>query len=494
MGIHSQIIHKIDIKKLKNVSNVSIDFEGSPLICLMGVNSCGKSTILYALACVYKPIKKTDDNYKFSMFFPPHNHFDWSGSHLSITYSYRDDGNPEQTLEKDYPKKDRWVIYERRPERYVKFIGIKTCVPIIESESTGQKIKYTTKPQATKLDELIRTKASYILNKNYDSLHVHEYGNKTILGVKSGATQYSALTMGAGEQRVFTILDAVFRPPKNSLILIDEIDLLMHPQALERLIDALYEEANKQHHQIIFTSHNTELFNFKDKVQLRHIHQTETRTVCILNTTPDITRRMTGKQVKSIEVYVEDDFAQSIVRHIANSLGISKDVVINTYGAAINAFTVSGGLALSGQSLNSALFVLDGDEYITAQEKEKQIQRVVTGHGSEIERLRDEVLKSLSQFNLPQSMHPEQFIFKSIHDLAEQTDSENEEIRKMASDIVNAGDQHNLVKLLIEQLGCSKEIGLNRIIRVFSQSPQWSNFSEPVRIWLESKKDELHLG
>ncbi|WP_335033910.1 AAA family ATPase [Nostoc sp.] len=69
MVVHSQILHKIDIVKLKNISNVSIDFEGSPLISIMGVNGSGKSTILHALACVYKPISDIDENNKFTMFF-----------------------------------------------------------------------------------------------------------------------------------------------------------------------------------------------------------------------------------------------------------------------------------------------------------------------------------------------------------------------------------------------------------------------------------------
>lgn len=493
MGIHNQIIHEIFIRKLKNISQVSINLEGSPLISLMGVNGCGKSTILYALCCVYKPIKKGDENYKFSRFFPPHNHFDWTGSYLSIDYSYSDGSNNYSNVKKDYPKKDRWVIYDRRPERYVKFIEIKTCVPVIESENKGQKIQYTTTTQSEKLDILIRQKAGYILNKNYDSLHVHTYENKTIIGVKVGDTQYSALTMGAGEQRVFTILDAVFRAPYNSsLILIDEIDLLLHPQALKNLIAVIYDRAIEKHHQIIFTSHNTGLFELKDKVELRHIHQTEKHTVCMPNTTPDITRRMTGKQIKSIEIYVEDNLAQAIVSHICRLFGISKDVVIYKYGAATNVFTVSGGLALSRQSIDNALFVLDGDVYVTEEEKKQQIERVITGHGSEIENLRDRLLKHLTQFNLQKNVTPEIFIFNCIRNMPNQMDSENEEIKTLASDIINAGDHHNLVKLLVGQMGCSEEIGLNSIIRVFSQSPEWSNFSESVQIWLKNKKLELY--
>lgn len=494
MQIHSQVLHNINIKKLKNLSDVNIDFDGSPLISLMGVNGSGKSTILYALACIYKPMDEKDENYRFSRFFPPTNHFDWSGSSFSIIYSYSDGSKKYERQPKDYQKGERWTIYARRPERSVKLLRIKQCVPIIENEEKGEKIRYTTKVQTTPLDELIRQKAGYILNKNYDSLHVHEYKNKTILGVKSGNTQYSALTMGAGEQRVFTILDTVFRAKNHSLILIDEIDLLMHPDALIRLIDVLLDRATNKHHQIIFTSHNTELFGLKDKVQLRHIHQTEERTLCLINTTPDIIRRMTGRAVKSIEVYVEDELAKAIVSHIVSSLGISRDIEIKNYGAAINVFTVAGGIALAGQSLNNALFVLDGDVYITNTEKIKRIKEVLTGHGSEVENLRDSVLKSLAQFNLPENTPPEKFIFDCVRSLTEQSEPENEEIRKLASYIVNAGDHHNLVERFVDQLGRIQEIALDRLIRTASQSSNWLNFSDPVRSWLETKKTELHLG
>lgn len=42
--------------------------------------------------------------------------------------------------------------------------------------------------------------------------------------------------MGAGEQRVFKILSALYSVPKYSLVLIDEVDLLLHTNALRRLI------------------------------------------------------------------------------------------------------------------------------------------------------------------------------------------------------------------------------------------------------------------
>lgn len=493
MTSHGQIIHNINIIQLKNIFNVCISFEGSPLVGLMGVNGSGKSTILHALACVYKPIEEQQTNYKFTRYFPPTCHFDWSESEFCITHTYHEKNQPYERKEKTYKKGDRWTIYERRPERYVRFIEIKTCVPVIETETKGLRIEYGTTIREDAVDREICAKAGYILNKNYDNSYLHEYGAKAIVGVKDKSTQYSALTMGAGEQRVFAILDAVFKIPRNNaLILIDEIDLLMHPEALRRLIEVLYDRAKDKCHQIIFTSHSLELFELKKLVELRYIYQTNLGTLCIVNTTPDIHRRMTGKAVKPLEIYVEDRLAEAIVEHIVNCTGMSKDVSINKVGSAFNIFTVAGGLALSGKSINNLLFVIDGDVYVREKEKKKQIEKVVTGHGTEIEKYRDIVLKNIVQFNLPELSKPEKFIFDLIREIEIELNQKDDETRQIANDIINAGNHHNLVTVFAERIGIDELRAMERLITVACLSSQWSNFSDLVQTWLEKKKKELY--
>ena len=66
-----QKIISLDITKLKNIKNCRIDFSGKPLTAIMGVNGIGKSTILHALACCYKPTDVARKDYKFPDFFPP---------------------------------------------------------------------------------------------------------------------------------------------------------------------------------------------------------------------------------------------------------------------------------------------------------------------------------------------------------------------------------------------------------------------------------------
>ena len=55
MPVSQQRLQSINFTKLKNLQNVSIDLSEGPLIAIMGVNGIGKSTVLHALACCYKP-------------------------------------------------------------------------------------------------------------------------------------------------------------------------------------------------------------------------------------------------------------------------------------------------------------------------------------------------------------------------------------------------------------------------------------------------------
>ena len=47
----------------------------------------------------------------------------------------------------------------------------------------------------------------------------------------------------------------MLRAPNSGLILIDEIDLLLHQDALFRLLEKLNERAQEKNLQIIFTTH-----------------------------------------------------------------------------------------------------------------------------------------------------------------------------------------------------------------------------------------------
>ena len=57
MPVHNrpQELKQIHFTRLKNLVNLTISFQGSPITGIFGTNGSGKSTILHALACIYKP-------------------------------------------------------------------------------------------------------------------------------------------------------------------------------------------------------------------------------------------------------------------------------------------------------------------------------------------------------------------------------------------------------------------------------------------------------
>lgn len=95
MPTSQQVTHSLSITKLKGILSLDeIRFDEKPLTAILGPNGCGKSTILHALACCYKPPAGSDQqNWRFRDFFTPTTDATWVGSSLKMVHSHRDGAN-----------------------------------------------------------------------------------------------------------------------------------------------------------------------------------------------------------------------------------------------------------------------------------------------------------------------------------------------------------------------------------------------------------------
>src|ERR1700744_655727 len=145
MPISQQVLKKMHIHQLKGLRDVEIEFDKKNLTAILGPNGSGKSTILHALACINNPVSGTV-NHPLSEFFTPTTHSIWTGSSFDIIQSYRDNATTFPDNRMHFRKQaSRWALrYVRRIPRFVSFIGIKTCVPTIESETQRSRISYNT--------------------------------------------------------------------------------------------------------------------------------------------------------------------------------------------------------------------------------------------------------------------------------------------------------------------------------------------------------------
>lgn len=493
----NHVVHGIRIEQLKSISGLpEIKLDESPLVALTGANGEGKSTVLHALACSFKPAPAAGrQNYKFPNFFLPTSDSRWQGSSFEILYSFRDGVTEHGPLIQAYGKaEDRWTPrYENRPERHVEFVGIRTCVPRIEDERSTTYLEFNTTVSVTDEMNSMREAASRVLNKNYAELSTKEHWTgRKYRGVSVGGFAYSSLSMGAGEQRVFEILERMYTAPKYSLILIDEIDLLMHEDALRRLVNEVHSRATARRMQVIFTTHRESILSRGDKVCVHHIFNSGGKTLSLPGAHPDVLHRLTGTATRSLEVFVEDDLSSAIVAREAELLEIRRHVAITPVGAASNIVTLACGFALRNTLADQQRFFMDGDVFRTAQEKMALIGRALTGDAPADATRREEVLASIEQFSLEDGDWPERAIHRMLVGLPDEV-AEDEELRKFAMGIQVPAERHGFLNQLIDALGHSRSVGIDKIVRAASKAQEWPNFVAPLRAWLENRKAALHL-
>lgn len=494
MAVRQQRLHKIYFGELKNLRDFILDLEPHQVTGIFGVNGSGKSSIIYTLLSLFQPSDRDPNrfNHKFSQYFTHTNHTKYRGSNFEITHSFRQEQNESNNILRKYEKAaDRWKPrYENRPERDVYFIGINTSVPEIEIEKSETIIRFQTMSLNDAISIEIKANAEIILNRQYTEYNTHPYPakRKTYIGVKYNNISYSSLAMGAGEQRVFKILNTVFRADRHSLIIIDEIDLTLHTDALNRLITILVNRANAKNLQIIFTSHREELTKRTD-INIRHIHQAALKTICFNHTSPDCISRLTGQQIATLEIFVEDDLSELIAHKVIEELNIRRHCSIKRFGAIDNGFSLATGLYLKGEQLENILIILDGDRYKLQNEKMTQMEKFFSGNEPQAVENRTNALSCIRQFTIQTEETPEQFINRNIREI-----NDNSEIVNIATQIIAVADKHDYVNQVINLLGYQdKTIGLTRVVEKLAQSAIWNDYTNELRIWLQGRIVALNL-
>lgn len=486
-------LKSVFFKNLKGLKEVNIVFE-KPLTAIMGVNGSGKTTVIHALACAYQPPKGGHgEDHKFSDFFVPNTDALWQGSEFYIV-NRRIDKNtvlPSRKYEKAF---DRWSPrYANRPRRNVYYIGIDSCLPEIEKNTTQKRIIYSSTRKEDRTSKKVIKDAAAILNKNYQALMENTFHNKHFTGVElNSGLKYSSLSMGTGEQRTIKILEKLSNAEPYSLILIDEIDLLLHVSSLKRLIKRLYEIARDKHLQIIFTTHALEMIELTQYVGIQYIstislvgiNDNSEKTVVYNTINSDLIYNLTGSNNRPIKIYVEDEFAKSVVKKVLRMLNMSGKADVIKYGAIENSFTIASAKVLSGEDYKNTLILLDGDKYRTYDEKLEQIKKKFTGTELDIEERWKQATDLILQFNLPSAISPEKFFHTLI---MENGDTENELVIA-AAETQAVHDTHEWLYNIQMKLNDTEANVVRDIIDIALNSAKWNDYIQPVVEWLSARK------
>ncbi|WP_298445793.1 AAA family ATPase [uncultured Ferrimonas sp.] len=505
-----QKLKTIDVTKLKGIENLQgVSFNPHNVTAILGANCIGKSSLLHALASCYQPQDgELSEDHRISEYLKPNPHALWRGTEYKITYEYRDRGGSEEIIPDDKvfsKNSDRWKPrYDRRPYRSVFYIGIHTTLPLLEyinfiknkSAVGSQRIRYTTEEQTSEIFQAVRQKASYIFNRNYSNIYTHEISgwSEMLFGLACDNMTYSQISMGAGEQRVLKILTTVFRAPEYALILIDELDLLLHDDAFQRIVEVIRDRASQKNIQVVFTTHRESVLRNPQHLNIRYLKKVGSDTKVLNQVTPDALLQLTGTLDKSLTVYVEDGLSERIVKKVSQSINISKHIKVVQFGAAQNIFVMAGSTAIEHPE-KDAVFVLDGDVYRGSSDKETQMNSAITGRSEVARNQRERALEMIFQYNIPESLNPEQYIKESIVKLtAEQVPPHLKEIYTALSNVHAVLDKHNYINAIMHYYDEPQNIIIKDVVDLFSLTPQWLSFISNVKAELERKAEQLALG
>lgn len=431
-----------------------------PISVIAGKNGSGKSTLLAMACCAYhnnsagyRPSDHNKTYYTFSDFFiQTADELKIEG--IEIKYKsinrWRETATKKtydgEGLQKRFKKKGgKWNKYQTRASRNVIFSGIQRIVPPGERKTEKT---YSSRFQSIKFDEVNKQKiieiASKILAKKYDSLDLRKVDRRRLFVVDRNKSHYSGFNMGAGENAIFTLLIELFSAGKNTLLVVDEIELGLHEEAQRRLIEELKKVCNDLHCQIICSTHSAIIIDSIPPEARFFVESTENKSEIYSGISSAFALgRLSGGREKELFIYTEDEVGKSVV-NASISQEIRERIQIIPIGSDQAVLKQISSKYREGK-LNCLAF-LDGDKRKNHETAKKQVLNHLEGI---VDDDFDEWLNKRLCY-LPGNEWPEKYLVKMgknyvIEELIPLWKIDNDKLEDYLSEALMAG-KHNEFK------------------------------------------------
>ncbi|EKN5995865.1 ATP-binding cassette domain-containing protein [Yersinia enterocolitica] len=515
-NIPSQLrLKKIEIQNLKGISDCTIGFPlDKKVTAIMGMNGSGKSTIIHALACCYRPRNTTSkENNRFSDYFTPHDDNNWQDSSFTAHYyagvlrnqgaeiSFVPTPAPDDEFEQSYSKVSRWKpVYARRPLKESIYIGLQTLGTLSDDLAASRHSKYVSQPFGPPhLKQKILDSMCRVLEANYSELMVcTTLRGYTFCKFTKNGIPYTEHTMGAGEKRVFEVLRAAHDPilHPNGLLLVDELDVLLHEKAFKKLVDELISISESSLLEIVFSTHRESIVQFKRLVNIVSIFNMGTGVRAFPGVSADALRQLTDIQPEMVSVFVEDELARTAINVLLEREALTDKVNVELFGASENSAVVLAGLMLAGSDISKVMCVLDGDVHCTVQEKLKIIQKCLTG--TDKREQRRQVLNRIFEFKIstfPQKGAPEynhKYWFEAINSavVSAEESAEYTKLKQFSMSINGLTDWHDYYDRL-NHFARKANIEHTILSYISKYSPDWNNYIDAIRREITARAAQL---
>lgn len=375
-------LKEIKFEPFRHIPKLEISFQ-SPISIIAGTNRSGKSTILMALACSHTDFQKRNprngilvrNTWSSLMKFTQHDlqTVDWK---YSITYKTGKKVQSKDGMRKHTTKK--WSGIGKKESQFkmreVVFIDLDRVMParfFHDKIYSLSKQSVLSTISSTKVKE-IESYMSFILEEKFEIKKIAQHLDKDVFKYEN-TNHYSSFNAATGEEVLTRIIIDIVEAPDNSLLLIDEIEMGLHPKIQRRVIDVIREVSRKYNKQFILTTHSSTILDSvsdSSRIFIEKNHKNEYKAIQNISVNAALTK-MDSKSYPLIDLYCEDkeakwiiDKAISAIEHEDAINGFSNLINIIISGSSSKTYThfISHSETYEGKKIKSGFAcILDGD-------------------------------------------------------------------------------------------------------------------------------------
>lgn len=379
---------KIEIENVKSIKSFSFEIPiEQGLHVVAGTNGIGKSSLMALLAVPFRPgVLRTI--------------FNNSSNESKVTYSY--DGKTDIWSRKE----GRWWRDSKHSQ--IKLDGFIEGSVIHGTRFTDEDVlkisENVTNEHLVDADDFINDNFNYVLHGRKYYPTIKKVKNRKVaeeLGFKSVPyfMEYedrllSQFWLSSGENLLLSLLhflnNKIFQQKRKgskyiSLILIDEVELALHPVAISRLITLLTKLSKEYNLSVYFSSHSTELLRSIEPKNIYYLQSLPNKSVEVINPCYPAyaTRFLYNQDGYDILVLPEDELAKFVIEKIFQNEKLYEGKLYHILPCGDWRNTVRLHKEILEANLAShstkVISVLDGDvetEFDKEKMKDKELQRL----------------------------------------------------------------------------------------------------------------------
>ena len=413
---YAEFLERVTIRNIRGIAELTVPFT-YPVSVLAGENCSGKSTVLFALACAYMDPEMGPRAYTPTTLFPDFRPSansglpsDRRGKEAAMEYQYQTVGDAKRMRWRRTKAWSRSFFGQKGGEQPSRPIYMRTLSSVTNPSEVRSHLALARRSdiQSEEIDSSLIHFAEQILPFRYKRLvHLRAKGKRPLLfaevasGDGAAESGYSEFHMSSGERAVLE-LSVGLSKLKGALVLLDEVDMGLHPHTQKKLMLQLQRLALRNDLQIVATTHSPTILDCVPEVARLFLERRPDGAALRPAYRDIIQNALYGRSREVLSILCEDIAAENLIRGALDVLCPEmeirpSDVKIGRDTGAeefryhlqmLKKFGLAGGF----------LFVLDGDK---------------AGRGM-ADKLREEQSGLVDVLTLPGGAGPEEWIWRAL--------------------------------------------------------------------------------